>query len=279
MLLRAQKTERGDSNLDSTPRTALTYRKINGKTVVSFESHNYALLPWRDWQQELGQPLRLISFDFHTDTNDAFQHYAYYFRDKSPFGNRPFQLEDQASRLAQLSPSDTFSVERAVLDLRHDEHIDAAIQSGILDVAFIIGHQTNECVVPAKFAIRQDRIILLGDSNSFCGDEGERRSRDQVIEAEFLSARLAHATEICAATNASGLLSSPLILDIDLDCFNTRQAISPHNPSVFYNLIRQAHAITIARESVCVETCKLDNDLTASWLEERLLDHIAEALS
>jgi len=272
--------------------------------VVSFHSHHYALLPWQEWRQELGRPLRLMSIDFHTDTNDAFQYYAYYLRDPHPWGARPFQEQDEAARVAQLSADDAVSIEAAVCDLRHDEHIDAAIRCGILDVAFILAHCTNELLKPVEwtawrernlnvlrpfqepqpqppftYEIPLDRIILLGDDNPPRGEEAERRSRDQIIEAEFLRGRLVHAAEICRSANANELLAAPLVLDIDLDSFNTWQAIAPQDPSVFYDLIRKAHAITIAQEPECVDMHKLDNELTASWLEQQLLAHISRALS
>jgi hypothetical protein len=286
------------------PRDALTRRTIGGKAVVSFHSHHYALLPWQEWRRELGRPLRLVSIDSHTDTNDAFQSYDADFKDSSPWEARPPWKGDEAARLAQLSAENDASVEAAVRDLRHDEHIDAAIRCGILDAAFILAHSSNEALEPVErrawrernlsvprpfqepepeppftYEIPRDRMILLGDDNPPRDEEDCRRSRNQVIEAEFLRGRLAHAAEICRSANENELLAAPLVLDIDLDSFNTCQAIAPRDPSVFYGLIREAHAITIAQEPGWVDALKLDKELTASWLEQQLLAHISRALS
>lgn len=287
------------------PRDDLTRRTIGGKAVVSFHSHHYALLPWQEWWRELGRPLRLVSIDSHTDTSDAFQAYDADLQASNPWEPRPSWKEDEAARrLAQLSAENDASVEAAVRDLCHDEHIDAAIRCGILDVAFILAHSSHESLKPVKCAawrernlnvlrpfrepqpeppftyeIPLDKMILLGDDNPPGDDEAVRRSRDQVIEAEFLRGRLAHASEICRSANANKLLASPLILDIDLDSFNTRQAIAPQDPSVFYDLIREAHAITIAQEPEWVDELKLDKELAASSLEQQLLAHISRALS
>ncbi len=129
-------------------------------------------------------------------------------------------------------------------------------------------------------ALPLDRIILLGDDtprgDAFC----YRRFRDQILGAEFLRCRLSRAAEICRLAGLDDLLAMPFILDIDLDSFNTRRAISPPNPSVFYDLIRAAYAITIALEPDCVSSCQLEGeDISASWLEQQLLAHIYKALS
>lgn len=263
-------------SVTSGPAAALTRRTIAGKSVVSFESHHYAPLPWSEWRQEVGQPMRLLSIDYHTDTNDAFQAYGCYARNPTPFGPRPFWEQDQADRLALLLAADAASVEAAVRDLRHDEHIDAAIRCGILDTAFILGHGTGG----VSDELPTDRMVLLGDRKLRWGDDAERRFRDEIIEAGFLEERLEQAVEICRAAGTSDPLGVPFILDIDLDAFNTRQAIAPQDPGVFHDLIRRAYAITIAQEPGCVETCQIEGEgLTAPWLEKQLMVHIQRALS
>jgi hypothetical protein len=271
----------------------------------SYESHHYALLPWHEWRQDLSRPPRLLSIDFHTDTHPAFQHYAFYVRDPSPLRRKPHSEQDRTDRLAQLSPDDAASVDAAVLDLRHDEHIDAAIQCGILDAAFILAHNFNNSLEPKEvtcwkarnlnllapfqeprpqppftYEIPQNRIILLGDDTPLIGDDARHRSRSQILEAKVLRARLANADDICRSANVGLLLSAPFVLDIDLDSFNTRQAIAPRDPSTFYELIRRAHAITIAQEPECVDICQMEGEeLAAPWLEQQLLAHIERALS
>jgi hypothetical protein len=74
--------------------------------------------------------------------------------------------------------------------------------------------------------------------------------------------------------------NTPYILDIDLDVFNTRAAISPPRSDLFRRLIHHAELITIAREKDCVENlgnCCLEPGLTAQYLETLLLEHIESA--
>ena len=50
----------------------------------------------------------------------------------------------ELERLRALSPTDPSSVAAAVDDLWNDEHIDAALQSGILDLAFVISRDDQD---------------------------------------------------------------------------------------------------------------------------------------
>ena len=264
------------SGMTFDPRAALTRRTIAGKSVVSFESHHYALLPWGEWRRELGRPLRLLTLDAHTDTEDAFHRYACEAGKSEPWG-RPISYEqDRVARIARLSADDASSVEAAIQDLHHDEHIDAAIRSGILDAAFILAHGTSG--VSEEFPL--DRMVLLDDRKLQSGGDAERQLRDEIIEAVSLQERLGQASKICRAAGESDPLDLPFILDIDLDAFNTRQAIAPQDPSVFYELIRRAYAISIAQEPGCVEACQIEGErLAAPWLEKQLMAHIERALS
>jgi hypothetical protein len=76
------------------------------------------------------------------------------------------------------------------------------------------------------------------------------------------------------------LEAAPYILDIDLDVFHTRRAISPLDSTTFYRLIKNAVAITIATEAACVEDLWLDDDdvMTSEDLLRELMAHIDQAL-
>lgn len=69
------------------------------------------------------------------------------------------------------------------------------------------------------------------------------------------------------------------ILDIDLDYFQTKKSITPSTTAVFYKLIRNSIAITIARECSCVESCRLEGEtIDCNYLLEKLLEHIKKAM-
>jgi hypothetical protein len=85
---------------------------------------------------------------------------------------------------------------------------------------------------------------------------------------------------ICSTAAVPGLFERPFVLDIDLDYFNTQRSISPGDTQVFHDLIHRAEAITIARETTCVESCQLEGEgLTSAFLEQKVKMHIAAALA
>jgi hypothetical protein len=298
------------------PHAALTRRTIHGKSVVSFESHHYALLPWSEWRQELDAAPRLLSIDYHTDKHEPFLRWTFEEwtrRTGEQFGMPPDgeRAVLRSKRLSEVSPSDPASVAAAVLDLCHDEHIKTALQADVVDLAFLISHQDQDRLLsdqqlaldrewekqdqilqlmriaekpsaqpPFTYTLPASRLVILKDDTSQPDEAAYRQWRDEVIDGPFLQGRLDLIGEICRTAGLDPLFSRPFILDIDLDAFNTQQAIAPHDPGVFYDLIRRAYAVTIAQEPGCVETCQIEGErLTASWLEEELIGHIERALS
>ena len=53
------------------------YKKlsVNGKPVVVFDEHNWALPIWGTYANRLKLPMNLITFDTHTDTHAPFLRY------------------------------------------------------------------------------------------------------------------------------------------------------------------------------------------------------------
>jgi hypothetical protein len=103
---------------------------------------------------------------------------------------------------------------------------------------------------------------------------------NEVLESIFLDHGLATAKCMAESVGMESAEASPYILDIDLDYFHSSEAINPQNPSTFYRLIRNAVAITVARESKCVDDLRHeDSDVTANSLLERLLRHIEDAIA
>lgn len=289
-------------------RDALITRAIAGKPVVLFEKHHYALLPWNDWASDLAVPPRLLSIDYHTDSHPAFLGLGC--AEAGGVGRSEAADRCSVRRLAQLNRADPLSVEAAVRDLRYDEHIDAALQAGILDIAFLVSREQqgylradeqialdrqwekldpverliriNErpfAAPPYSYTLPDNRLVILDDRDAWHDPASERAWRDGVLESRFLAGRLALIDRICTTAGVPRLFEMPFILDIDLDAFNTRQAIAPADPVVFYDLVRRAVGITIAQEPGCVDSCQLDGEgLTAAWLEPRLLAHLKTAL-
>ena len=70
------------------------------------------------------------------------------------------------------------------------------------------------------------------------------------------------------------------ILDIDLDYFRTERAVHPTDTKTFYNLIRNAEAITIATEPEFIGYEKLPGEnISSATLLPQIMNHIRTALS
>ncbi|MQT73322.1 UPF0489 family protein [Pseudomonas helleri] len=281
---------------------------IDGKPVFTFDSHHEALLPWAQCARDLGVSPRLLTLDYHCDTRPAF------------IGHSTVDLaagagdEDWDSRaaveVAKIDFRDEDTVREAILKLRFDEHISAAVQSGIVDIAFaIVGgsisneYQSNEQRVaeaewrerwqdepwvpmpkagaPYTYSIPDERIIELPHQKVRARDQPPSRAyANMALESTFLRGRLDFIDIITKSSSVPGLFEVPFILDIDLDYFNTRTAVQPADHLVFHELIRRAEIITIAREPKCVtDLQKRGEKLTSDWLETELKRHIREALS
>lgn len=283
------------------------------KPVYITESHHHVLAGWARLRRELPEAPRLLTLDYHTDTRPAYVGDAT--DNETP--DRPWR-EIADEHVAALDFRDEHSVTNAIGKLRFDEHIDAAIRAGILDLAFVAAYQdtgyiqSNEqialdakrekivvteqgkgitVVIPGRevaappftYSLPENRIVILPKTASGAelqGDARDRAYRDSAIEAESLDQRLSLIDQIASCVKAPGLFDRHFILDIDLDYFNTRKAIAPRDSSTFEQLIQKAAIITIARESACVASCQIEGEeLDSDFLQSALLEHISRALS
>lgn len=299
-------------------RDLVSEETIGGKPVFVFERHNYALLPWARIASANRGAVRLLTLDYHTDTHPAFLSYAC-----QQFPAHHVAAPEEwgplaSSEVAAIQIGDDESVELAVARLRHDEHIDAAVRSGILDLAFVVANGDNGHIVsneqlaldrasgpgltittdgrsitipgprrqaepPFTYTIPDNRIVVLPRRHDYPWlewDEDDRSYRDAAVDSRFLTERLELIDTVCSTAGVPGLFERPFVLDIDLDYFNTQRSISPGDTHVFHDLIRRAEVITIARETTCVEHCQLEGEgLTSAFLEQMVKMHIAAALA
>lgn len=250
---------------------------MNGKRVYIFEDHAIALLCWAEERKNAIRSLNLISLDHHTDTHPAFTQDFY----KKNVEHNEEALENHSANLKKLIDfNNQESLFNALNRLKHDEHIDAAIGANIIHSAFVISTDNNE-LSPQESMRRKIYVIGYRGCTEDCDkeihdDDCYRKCVDQVIESEHLSNRINHLNFMTGRTN---ILSEGYILDIDLDYFNTIKSINPKNKVFFYDLIRESHAITIAKESQWVYNEALDKlNINSNLLLERLILHITEAL-
>lgn len=290
--------------------TVLQRYDINGKNVYVVDDHHKALAAWALVRRTLPNAPNLITIDHHTDTHEAFLGHAHW---ESYEGRVEDQEAFRLALVAQINWRNDASVIDAISNLRHDEHIDAATCSGMLDNAFCIQLSDSSATPsieqlafdksreenwpnptsvprplrPMTYEPAANRIYAL-PFDCFIGcqamphnDACQLRQSNEIIEARYLDDQLARGSEISRCTGLPDLEAAPYILDIDLDVFHTRRAINPESASTFYRLIKNAAAITIATEAQCVEEGWLDDEdkMSATELLKELLDHIDEALA
>ena len=287
----------------------IDHRSIEGKDIFIFEDHAQALLPWATLRRRFGRPLNLITLDHHTDTLSPFLRYRCRCSKQGDF-----DVDDNAvaAMLAPLLASVDWrseqSVLNAVLRLRNDEHIATATLTGIVDWAFSINltHTTTSSreeddwisqpiwkprsarprppftyEPPADRIFKVSSICAIGCPKGPHDDECTPVHYGQVLESIYLDEKLDQAQRMYAAVGGGDLLTSaPYILDIDLDYFHSDKAIRPEDPRTFYDMVRGAAGITIAREPSFVSEGRLPGQrLTPASLEHDLLVLIKTALT
>lgn len=249
---------------------------IEGKEIASFDDHHQALIPWAKWACGK-RGIRLITIDYHCDTQPAFM--------RAAFDGKQVNENVRRGLIAKIVPHSAASLEDAVGKLKHDEHIDAAVAAGIIDAAFIIAQQNQRSVIsyeetayeqvaqslsrveqflyykdnprptpPMTYPMPADRLVSV-DPRYVRNGVLVSAWPDRVLESDYLDDRLAIFDHICRDSGETLLLDGPYILDIDLDAFNSEKAMRPDDPSTFHRLVQGAMGITIAREPTCFEMC------------------------
>ncbi|MGD9788300.1 MAG: UPF0489 family protein [Sulfuricellaceae bacterium] len=249
------------------------HRSICGKDVFVVHDHHQALAPWALIRRQLGRAPNLITIDHHTDTYEAFWGHAHLETMES--GGDTWALARELVK--RIDWQDDKSLLWAIELLHHDEHIDAATLSGILNYAFCIqlsdGGGNPSVEEQAYDADRQARwpqpptlpppyrpmtyedpenhiFVISHDCAIGCNrmphnDDCVVEHGNMIIESIYLDDQLARGAEMSRCVGIDHLESQPYILDIDLDAFHSRKAIEPTAPATFYRLIRNAVAITI----------------------------------
>lgn len=267
-----------------TAAAGIGWHTIAGVSVAVFEDHHHALVPWSRWRTGTGSRApRLITIDHHCDTKEAFGFAAY----TPPFGTNRV---DQRGYLAAIDRGDETTIEIAIERLRHDEHIDAAIRSGILDAAFVVAESTyrglksleheaydvehraiedpTEAFLyrrwkpvpdpPMTYAMPDHRMVLIDPNYYRRGTTLFHPWPDEVLESEHLEDRLRIFEQMLRDGGEPLLEGTPYILDVDMDVFRTWASLSPRDPSTFHRLVRGAIGVTVALERSCCHSLWID---------------------
>ena len=268
-----------------------------------FEKHNEAIIPWDSISKVLVNKPALLTFDYHTDTHLALLRSTY----KRLNGAEHTIIKEEVNRIL----SRPFNINDMLKELRNDEQIDFAIQTNIISHAYVISHQTNTFTIRSEeekrwfaekykiesringfnipkpksinYIFPENKIFEL-DNDNFHDDlevYDEKKIRSLALEDRNLEYKMLKIKEINKSIFGKNYnFRENFILDIDLDYFNTLDSINPKSINIFYSLIRESKAITIARESYFVNDCKLENEkIDVNYLLKRLIEHIKIACS
>ncbi len=278
-------------------RLNIKQKRVHNKRVFIFEEHHHALYPWALIKREKqNTELNLFSFDYHTDTHDPFLNYVC-----DGYSINKDKMEELVS---SINYCDNQSVLEAINKLKHDEHICTAIKCGIFKHAFIIAQNQSgdipesneekermanewsiegienrtfgkEVITPREQRTYPYSDIYLPD---FWYSGCDHENYDQFLEDSFLHAHFFTLSRMSNLVETDGTIRSDYILDIDLDYFMTPNSICPSEYKLFSKLVKNAVAITIAKESDCVEMCSNGKN-TADDLLKKLLLLIKDILS
>lgn len=208
------------------------------KQPVIVEQHHEVLPAWAE-----STASRVISLDFHTDTLPAFQRFIEH-------GGTPPEFSSEPETIAGL-----------LQFMRHDEHFDYALKSGIVDSIQLISHFNFTRSVPDGVTIYvPDGAENLKEYDvDLLAPEFFLRA-DKMLEDSFLKDKL------------NRLPEPPYILDIDLDYFVTKRSLQPEEPDFFIQLFRRAETVTIAMEKEWVKLLSRPGDnLTSEYILKTII--------
>jgi hypothetical protein len=281
-------------------------QRVKEKDVFIVDSHHQVLMPWSLIRRQCSEAPNLITLDHHTDTHKPFRNYVC----STCNSNETCQQDLRERLLSTLDWKNNVSIEDAIKLLKHDEHIQTATATGIINIAFAINlsgsttssieeekYQTQtkglfpwekqkvrQPTEPYTYELPSNRIFEIDASfheeyqkNVTEQDYQEWRS-EKVLESAYLDKQMAVAKQMSIGAHVDSVEETEYILDIDLDYFHSEKSISPDDTRTIYRLIRNAKAITIARESQCVEDLKIeDSSITSESLLDSMLKHIRQA--
>jgi hypothetical protein len=232
--------------------------EINGKRVFICEHHHHVLKFWSEFKER--KPY-LLTFDHHTDLHRAFQGELNRISLQEKFKSQDAWDEAQNNLLTKLIDNNFYSID----ELKHDEHIDAAIKLGFINKALVYSYDS--------YRNRPDRVYCINGNDNYLNQLVINNPRNydnnnEVIDSKELIDNF-KLFNLCLPQEA---WIDNFILDIDLDFFKTCKSIKPDDVSFFKMLIEKSIAISIAKESVFVNSWKreFDDKLSVEYLLNEL---------
>ncbi|MBQ9775147.1 MAG: UPF0489 family protein [Lentisphaeria bacterium] len=202
------------------------------------EQHHQVLEFWAAYRRQLDHAPAALTLDHHTDTLPA-------------FGRAAADEETRQKWIAGVDFRKAQTVTEALRVLRHDEHLDLALRSGMISRSVVIAHYDNPGCANDKIQVVApdwpDLTELLNAPERF------RPLASSVLEDCFLEPLLCKA-DFVPEENPG------FILDIDMDYVLTGDVFLPERASVFRRLLRLAGLITVSREDIWLRLLRIDPD-------------------
>ncbi len=276
--------------------------RFQGKPIYVFGSHSAALKAW--YEETMGSPLTLISFDEHTDLIKPLCIYC----NMALRGDEEklvIYLNELKSRLSKELIADLYVPEigpkgEEIVKITNAQQITIAMYMGLIANAYVCSpshfepeHHTRHPVLRSLY----NRVELIREVYRDSYKPFPFEKCEYIDEASCLINKARSNVDdymLGQIMEKIGKIDNGYILDIDLDYFRTPCFLQqPHKSFTrFCRLIRNAKAITIATESSWVneqnkrystyfekveENCRLlgcENPFLPSWTSQDLLKHL-----
>jgi len=251
----------------------LKISNLNGAHIFIVDEHQFVLPVWAYYSLSNNKKYSLVTFDFHTDTRQAFNSYAHKKRIK--FKYRHNDREKFAkTHIKGINSKDLVTICQETKNLANDEHIRAAMYFGYIHNPNVITVEETHPGDDIKCYINEDSLgIVVGSKQT-----------DDPYRGDFQLYRKFHLNRldddyIESAGFKIKNLNDQYTLDFDLDYFPTKESLQPNKNKIINQLISDAQFITIAREKkYFVENCK-ENNFSVLEAEDLLLKLIESVLS
>jgi hypothetical protein len=231
------------------------------KRVYIAESHHYVIKEWFRYKKS---GVHLLSFDYHTDFQKALV--------------RKFSNSGAAKHISYNEYLSTYiscyDIDAAIKDLRHDEHIDFALRSGIIEKAYVFSYDNFSDKERVKNVCEEGDHRENARIFSYCEryhPQAQPPPYDEIKESHMAKINTTDVVlgEVIQKFDRYGFDHNNYILDFDCDFIRNKEAMTHSNLNILERLIGGAKAITIARESSCVDEFsegKLTSDEIQEWL-------------
>lgn len=235
------------------------------KRVYITWSHHHVIKEWLRYQRT---GVHLLSFDYHTDFQEAFVRKA-----GDPSAGYAYSSTRHKSYLAKHIPCQ--DVDAAIKDLRNDEHIDFAIETGMIEKAFVFSCDSSSFADERVMRVPNE-MEQIGQARIFSYSEMDHPIARPYPYTPIKQAKVAKLVttdevlnEVIETFRRYGFNQANYILDFDCDFIRDKGAMEHDRFPTLKNLLNGAKAITIAREPDYVDKCSehtLSCDAIVDWL-------------